>query len=163
MDQKSKTYLSESVTGSGVFARDRIIKGKKIIDFHGSIIKFEELPTPYKDVEDHYVQIGRYLYMGPSGGTDDFINHSCDPNSGLVINGEKVSLIAIRDIEIGEEIVLDYSTTMNEDDWEMNCDCESPNCRGKIRDFKYLPKQLQKKYARLDIVPDYNLNSTSTK
>ena len=44
---------------------------------------------------------------------------------------------------------------MNKDGWEMNCNCGSNNCRGKIRDFKYLPPEIQQKYLTLDIVPEY--------
>jgi len=54
--------------------------------------------------------------MGPSGGVDDFFNHSCDPNAGLQIDGQKVWLVAIKNITQGEEITWDYSTTMDEDD-----------------------------------------------
>jgi len=93
--------------------------------------------------------------MGPSGEVDDFFNHSCDPNAGLKITVTKAVLIAIKDISPGQEITWDYSTTMDEDDWEINCNCGSNNCRGKIRDFKYLPPEIQQKYLTLDIVPEY--------
>lgn len=101
------------------------------------------------------MQIGENLYMGPSGNIDDFFNHSCNPNSGLKINGKKVFLIAIEDIKKDDEITWDYSTTMDEDDWEMDCNCDSKNCRGRIRDFKYLPSDIQKRYLDLGIVPEY--------
>ena len=68
-------------------------------------------------------------------------------------------LVAIMDIHEGEEITWDYSTTMNEDDWEMDCVCGSKNCRGRIRDFKYLPENVQQKYINLRIVPKYILEN----
>lgn len=92
--------------------------------------------------------------MGPSGDTDDFFNHSCAPNAGLKIDG-KVFLIAIQNIANGDEITWDYSTTMDADDWEMDCNCGSKNCRGRIRDFKYIPQDTQKRYLDLGIVPEY--------
>jgi hypothetical protein len=44
---------------------------------------------------------------------------------------------------------------MDEDEWEMDCKCKSKNCRKRIRDFKYLPKEIQEKYLRLGIIPKY--------
>lgn len=61
----------------------------------------------------------------------------------------------MRDIKKDEECTFDYSTTMDEDDWEMDCSCGSKNCRHQIRDFKYLPKKLQEKYIEMGIIPDY--------
>lgn len=130
-------------------------KGQVIIEFHGKIYNYKELPSPYNNVIDHYVQVGKELYMGPSGDLDDYINHSCDPNSGLRISANKVSLISIRKIYAGEEITWDYSTTMDEDNWVMNCNCGAINCRKVIQDFKYLPKPTQRKYLDLKIVPEY--------
>lgn len=68
-----------------------------------------------------------------------------------------VTLVAIRPIASGEEITWDYSTTMSEDDWEMDCNCGAPSCRKRIRDFKYLPPKLREHYQVLGIVPEYVL------
>lgn len=105
------------------------------------------------------MQIGKNVYMGPSGGLDDLVNHSCNPNSGLMIQGKRAILVAIKNIRKSEEITMDYSTTMDEDDWEMDCKCQSKNCRKRIRDFKYLPKETQQAYMVWGIVPKYILNN----
>lgn len=147
----------ETKNGKSIFSNKKFRKGEEIFEFKGNFFTFDQLPTPYNEVDDHYVQIGEDLYMGPSGGQDDFFNHSCNPNSGLKINNKKVFLVAIKDIKKDEEIVWDYSTTMDEDEFEMNCNCESKNCRKIIRDFKHLPEELKQKYASLGIVPEYNL------
>ncbi|MCX6814076.1 MAG: SET domain-containing protein-lysine N-methyltransferase [Candidatus Aenigmarchaeota archaeon] len=70
-----------------------------------------------------------------------YVNHSCNPNTGVKDDRE---LFAIKNIKADEQITFDYSTVMDEDDWEMDCKCGSRNCRKRIRDFKYLPKSLQK-------------------
>lgn len=155
MESEKFLIVKNTKNGKGVFANKNFKSGEIIFEFHGKFFTFEELPTPYNEVEDHYVQIGENLYMGPSGGIDDFFNHSCAPNAGLKIDDKKVFLVAITDIKNGDEITWDYSTTMDEDDWEMNCECDSKNCRGRIRDFKYLPPEIQKKYLNLGIVPEY--------
>ena len=153
--------------GAGAFASRNFKKGEKIIDFNGPRVPYKQMPSPYSEVDDHYVQIGKKLFMGPSGGIDDYVNHSCDPNSGLIIKGKKVFLIAIRNIKKGEEIVWDYSTTMYEaefpDKWEMDCDCGSPKCRKRIVDFKDLPERLQQKYIKAGVVPGYIIKTLKFK
>jgi SET domain-containing protein len=151
--------LGESNLGKAVFANTDFKQGEEIIEFKGKLFTYEELPVPYDDVEDHYVQIDKNLYMGPSGKIDDFLNHSCNPNSGIKIKGKRVILMAIKDVKKGEEITWDYSTTMDEDDWELNCMCKCKNCRKRIRDFRYLPKDIQQKYIELGIVPKYILEN----
>jgi len=99
--------------------------------------------------------------MGPSGGIDDFFNHSCEPNAGLVIKEKKIFLKAIKNIKKGSEITWDYSTTMYEaefpDKWEMDCVCGSKKCRQRIVDFKELPKKIQLRYIKAGVVPAYIL------
>jgi len=143
--------------GKTVFACRDFRAGETIFEFTGPKLTLEELPTPYETVVDHYFQIGEKLYMGPSGTFDDFINHSCDPNGGLQIGSDHIYLVALRDIRGGEEVAWDYSTTMDEDDWELECRCGSPLCRKVIQDFKLLPKSLRRRYASLRVVPEYNL------
>ena len=152
---KSSLILKKSKNGQGVFANKNFKKGEKIVEFTGKLLAYEEFPKHYIPLEEHCVQIGRNIYLGPSGGIDDFFNHSCAPNSGLLIKGKKAFLIAIKNIKKGNEIAWDYSTTMDEDCWEIKCSCGSKNCRKKIRDFKYLDKKLQQKYIKLGIVPEY--------
>lgn len=148
-------HIAKTKNGDGVFTEENVPTGTILLEFHGDIFEKDELPFPYESADDHYMQIGRTTYMGPSGNIDDYVNHSCDPNAGVMIDASGVRLIAIRDIEKNEEITWDYSTTMDEDDWELDCRCGSDLCRKKIRDFKYLDRHLQRKYLTLGIVPDF--------
>lgn len=147
--------ILETRNGRGVFAAKNFKKKEKILEFHGKLFAPDKLPNPYNDAEDGYIQISPKKYLGPSGNFDDFVNHSCDPNSGIKIRGKKVVLIAIKDIKKGEEITFDFSTTTDESGWEKKCNCGSKDCRKIIRDFKHLPKSVQKKYIKLGIVPNY--------
>jgi SET domain-containing protein len=139
-------------TGRGVFATRAIPAGSVIMNYTGPLLKYGQTsPTTLA------LQIGPDLYMGESGQADDFVNHCCDPNAGMKIDGTDVRLVAIRDITPGEQITFDYSTTMDEDDFEFDCLCGSSACRGRIRDFKHLPGVLRRRYADAGIVPGYNL------
>jgi hypothetical protein len=138
-------------TGRGVFATAVIPARSVIMKYTGPLLRYAQT-TP----QTLALQIGPDLYIGESGQADDFVNHSCDPNAGMVIDGTEVRLIALREIVPGEQITFDYSTTMDEDDFEFDCLCGSEECRGRIRDFKHLPAELRKRYAEMGVVPKYN-------
>jgi hypothetical protein len=147
------------LSGKGVFANREFKKGETVLYFEGKIFRRSELPIPYDSVDDRYMQVGPDTYLGPSGKYDDFVNHSCNPNCGIMNENGKWKLVAIKRIKRGEEITFDYSTTMDEDEWEMDCNCQAKNCRKRIRDFKYLPPKIQKKYISLGIVPEFILKN----
>ena len=157
--EPSLLVVGESKYGRGAFAPQWMGKGARLIRYTGPLLRYEQT-TP----QTLAVQIGPDLYLGESGGADDCVNHCCQPNAGLVICGDAsvpsgmtVDLIALRDIQPGEEVFFDYSTTMDEDDFEFDCGCGAPNCRGRIGDFKHLPESTRRRYADLGIVPAYNL------
>jgi hypothetical protein len=136
--------------GRGVFTEELIPAEGRIIRFSGPYLRYEQTtPSTYA------LQIGPDLYIGASGELDDYINHSCEPNAGLRIDGTTVDLYAIRDIAAEEEILFDYSTTLDEDDFTMSCQCGALSCRGLIGDGKFLPENVWKKYIGLGIIPEY--------
>ncbi|MEJ2168526.1 MAG: SET domain-containing protein [Desulfobacterales bacterium] len=141
--------------GRGVFAGERIFAGEEILTFLGPLIRRRDMPAINSQDEDYYLQVGDNLFLGPSGEIDDYINHSCDPNSGVVIEDRTSKLVAIETIERGEEIRFDYSTTMYRPVLVMKCWCGSHICRGKVVDFIYLPEEVQAKYIALGVVPEY--------
>jgi SET domain len=151
-----KLFLKElGAIGKGVFAKEKYLKGEIVVTFDGPAMNYLEITD-----ENRTIQISSDLFRGPSGKFDDYVNHSCEPNCGLVVNGEQMDVIAIRDIAEGEEITFDYSTDTNLDDgWLMDCCCGSSICRGKIGDFSDLPLELQQKYIALGIVPDFILKA----
>lgn len=56
---------------------------------------------------------------------ENFVNHSCDPNLDR-------NHVALRDVEPGEELTVDYSQ-FSDENWEMECNCGSKNCRGIVK------------------------------
>ena len=65
------------------------------------------------------------------------LNHSCDPN--VVLDTERMLMIARRDIEKGEELSFFYPST----EWEMQapfiCLCGSTNCIHVVAGARFLP------------------------
>lgn len=150
-----RLILQGCSNGRGVFAGERIFAGEEILKFSGDLIRRRDLPEIHSQDEDYYLQVGDNWFLGPSGEIDDYINHSCDPNTGVVIEGKTSKLVAIQDIGRGEEIRFDYSTTMYKPVLVMKCSCGSPICRGKVVDFIFLPEEIQTKYIALGVVPQY--------
>jgi hypothetical protein len=142
--------IGETPVGKGLFVTRPYVAGEEILVFTGALIDFETTLT-MGERECNAFQIGpnRYLDLDAPGV---FINHSCDPNTGVC---DDIRLVALRDLRPGEEIRYDYSTTMDEDQWEMHCRCGSPSCRGVIRDFKWLPNELKLGLMSRRVVPRF--------
>ena len=125
-----RLYISATHCGLGVFAARPLTTGDEILRFRGRLVTAEQMrATP--ETAPNLMQIGEQLYRDLHK-PGRLVNHSCDPNAGIV---EDSRLIALRDIGAGEEICYDYSTTMMERLWTMECSCGSRSCRGTIADF----------------------------
>jgi len=151
--------IGTSKFGRGAFATRDLPGRTVLIRYSGPFLTYIQT-TP----QTLAVQIGPDLYLGESGGPDDCVNHCCEPDAGLVITGDPthpnemtVDLISLHDLGEGEEVFFDYSTTMDEDDFEFDCGCGAQTCRKRVCDFKHLPDVLQRAYADAGIVPGYNL------
>lgn len=157
--QPPSLVLKKTPFGKGVFANRFFSTGEKILEFRGRLYHKSEYMRKVCYERCHFLQIDTDWFLGPTRTIDNFVNHSCDPNSGYFVVGRKAFLVAIKPIHIGEEVTFDYSTSMAEDFWEMDCGCGSAKCRVRIRDFKYLPKELQEYYLGLGIVPEFVIKS----
>lgn len=149
-----KFYIAESKRGMGVFAARRIKNRERIMVFKGPSITWKEARTPFH--KDHYFQVWINLYQGKMPARRRPVNHSCNPNAGII---GKMTLIAIRSIRKNEEITFDYSTTMYNDPSRMKCSCNERNCRHIIREFRTLPGKTKQRYIKLGIVPKWLLNA----
>ncbi|MFA5930762.1 MAG: SET domain-containing protein-lysine N-methyltransferase [archaeon] len=58
----------------------------------------------------------------------NFVNHSCEANSEIVLEQQRVVLRAKRTIAPGEEITLDYTVTEEKKNL-VPCNCKSQKCR----------------------------------
>ena len=139
--------VRSSPLGHGVFATQSFRPGQPILVLTGPVLDRDEVLALGRD-RAYALQIGpdEYLDTMPPGR---YANHSCDPNAGIV--SDRV-LIALQPIEAREEIQFDYSTTMSEDHWAMECRCGRPTCRRVVLDFHHLPPITQNRYLQLGIV-----------
>jgi len=132
MDHPHLEIRAAGEKGRGVFAAHPIARGDRIAEILGWLAKSDELH------EDWFaLQVGPDLWLCSDGDSlDDCINHACDPNVGFV-SGAPV-LFALRDIVVGEEIAWDYSTSLAEPGWTLDCCCGSANCRKIVRSWHEL-------------------------
>ena len=145
--------------GKSVFADRPFERGEFILQFKGRVYSRLEYLRALRPGNCHFLQTGPDTFLGPSRSPGDCVNHCCRPNSGVRLIDGKAFLFAIRAIREREEIRFDYSTTMAEDHWEMDCTCGSDACRKRIRDFKHLPEALRNRYVRMGVVPGFVLES----
>ena len=142
----SKLYLARSaISGKGVFARKFFRAGIEVIACQGLVRPSREVRTDMRAM-----QIGPDVYLAEdpdNPGIDDFINHSCEPNVGF--RDGCLTLYALRDITVDEEIVFDYSTCMNEAGWSLRCCCQALSCRGLIVAFDELSRKDRKRLGAI--------------
>lgn len=136
--------------GRGVFTTTAFRKGEEVMQFLGEIVDRDTL----EDLT-HALQVGPRLFLTPSGQMDDYVNHSCEPNTGIRDPDGRVVLFALRDIAAGEEITFDYATTQTGGHWTMNCVCGSPHCRRAIGDFEDMDQKRQRELLELGAVLGY--------
>lgn len=157
-------YVSKSgIDSRGLFSSRTFDFMETVYQPYGKIVHSSEIDWDGigKQGYDGFLQVGAWEYLdGRKDRNFRNLNHSCDPNLGFKMLEGIVSLVAIKPIVPGREVVFDYSTTMfeEEDEQPMPCKCGADNCRGVISDFRLLPRDLQKKYIGLGIVPNYVLN-----
>ena len=153
MDISEYTEVKESKFGKGLFALKDIAPYTIICVIKGELLSFNETLL-LGEKEGHCIQIGidKYILCDPPFL---YSNHSCNPNSAV---NKNLELFSLRTISLGEEILWDYSTSMLERHWTMNCMCGSKNCRRLINDFDLLPAHVQEKYLNMDIVLPFIVN-----
>jgi hypothetical protein len=142
---------------NGLFCNVDIPANVPILEITGTVYAEHNLPDPNHPA---ILQIGPNIFIGPSGGVDDYINHSCNPNCLVRATGQRALLFSMYTIKAGTELTFDYSTTSTDtlDKWKMDCSCNEFNCRKVISGYQYLDESLKEKYKKLGMVPLFLTN-----
>lgn len=74
----------------------------------------------------------------------DRVNHSCDPNAGM---RGPIALVALRVIQVGEEVRYDYAMSDGSDYDEFECHCGTQACRGRVSGLDWQDQTLWARYA----------------
>jgi hypothetical protein len=134
-----------AIHGMGLYPRHTFSKGDQIYKIKGRPVTSDYDANFYEG--PNWVGLGWHEWLIPEPANPIvFTNHACCPNA---IISQGLAVIALRDINIGEEIVVDYSTTEVDPFWRMLCSCQSAMCRKQVRAFSHFPAAMQRFYGRL--------------
>lgn len=148
--------IKNTRNGKGIFIKKDFKKNEIIYKVKGKKVSIEYAESMGREFNANTFRFDKNFYISPENEIGDFQNHSCNPNAYLKKINDDLFILAIGDISKGHEVLLDYSTIIaNDDEWDMVCNCEDVKCRKIIKKFSTLEKELQDKYIRMGIVPDY--------
>jgi hypothetical protein len=139
------TIIKQTQKGNGVFAVKKFKRGDIVVV--GKAIEKISSRTNYS----FQIDFNNYVNLDKLATT---INHSCDPNTGIINNEyDGYNFVALKDINDNEEITWDYETTEYESIAIPHCLCNSLNCREKTLGFKFRELFLREKYG--DFIGNY--------
>ena len=154
--------VEKSKHGLGIFAMRSFAAGEDCFEVIGRLVTDRQMARLSQTDRNNTFRYNKDLYLSPKGELGDFLNHSCRPNCHVEKRKNRLFVVATRPIRPREELVMDYSTIIGNDDvWIMACGCQNTNCRGIIGQFKDLPETVKARYRRLNAVPIYIERKTS--
>jgi hypothetical protein len=118
--------------GFGSRAISVIPAGTSVATFGGTAMSRVDFSQYEADRRSRSLQVDtNVIFLGPpSREPGDSINHSCEPNCGM---RNATTIVAMRDIAVGEELTFDYAMSDASDYDEFDCNCGTSLCRGRVR------------------------------
>lgn len=141
------------IHGRGVFARQPIAAGERIIEYTGDIISSDESARraeasggPVNHTFFFSLADGNLIDGGSNGNDARFINHACDPNCEAYEDEGRVFIHALRDIAQDEELNYNYALIYEARHTPaikkaFACYCGAANCSGVM----LAPKKKQRR------------------
>ena len=132
------------IDGTGVFAKRKIPKGARIIEYTGARVPIDAVVAVQAEGPPAAVYAFRLnettIIDGACGGNDSrYVNHSCAPNCEALCFDDHMYFYALRDIPRGEELTFDYRLNASSPRRPTKraraayaCRCGSPHCRGTM-------------------------------
>ena len=121
------------IDGKGCYAAAPFKRRRKVAELAGERISRVEAARRMRGKRRlHICAIDAYWNVDSSRGGNgtQYINHCCEPNAYMRVVAGRILIFALRDIEPGEEITLDYGETYHPDTYR--CRCGAPSCRGTL-------------------------------
>ena len=123
-------------------------QGETVGVLGGLIVPKEDINEYHKTAGHVGIQVSDGFFIVPSDRKEleqtGVFNHSCNPNCGF---SNSITLVAIRDIRAGEELVFDYAFSESFAQ-EFECNCGSKNCRKTIKSVDWKIPALRKKFGK---------------
>lgn len=136
--QKKYTMKGNAIAGYGIYANQHI-KANEVV-FRGEELgqrivtrKYVERTWDVKEKETfrkYAYPLSKEVFLlwddNPANWAPQ--NHSCDPNTRY----EGLNVVALRNIQKGEELTLNYTDFLDEYMEPFDCRCGAVNCRGRV-------------------------------
>ncbi|MSV34591.1 MAG: SET domain-containing protein [Bryobacterales bacterium] len=135
----------------GVYAQERIPANRKVIEYTGERISRAETKRRGNGEYTYLFTLDNYWTLdGAIGGSGaEIINHSCEPNVVARIMKGHIIYLSLREIQPGEELLVDYNFTYTGD--KSRCACGARSCRGVMEKLTpRLQRELEKYRAARD-------------
>jgi uncharacterized protein len=133
MAQANIRIALSPIHGQGGFATRFTAQDARIIEYTGERITKEE--SLRRCEQENWFIFGLDEEYDLDGNVEwnlaRFLNHSCAPNSEAVCEDGRVWIVALRDIQPGEEITFNYGYDLV-DYQEHPCRCGASKCVGYI-------------------------------
>ncbi|MBI2573027.1 SET domain-containing protein-lysine N-methyltransferase [Candidatus Woesearchaeota archaeon] len=144
MKPEESTLIVRKTTygaGDGIFAQAQFNPYQELFVFAENI-------QPWKKATHRSIHLAKDRWLTPSKEEWGwYLNHSCTPNAAFKLPNK---IIALNQIQKNEEITIDYSTVVHTPKWDMECLCNSKDCRKVIRSFPSMPPEFQEKYKEFN-------------
>jgi len=129
-----------AVHGTGVYAKQAIRKGRRIIEYTGRIVPWKKASEQADGPHTFLFGLtnGRDVIDPDVGGNQArWINHSCDPNCEAIEEGNRVFIYALKPLLPGDELFYDYGLEVDQPrtpqlEEEYRCFCGAVHCRGTL-------------------------------
>jgi SET domain-containing protein len=149
-------FVGPARHGRGLFAARPFAADETIIKIAGRVVDYRVLWERGGRFAANCLRFGPETYLDPGDSLGRYVNHSCEPNAGIRKANNQLLLFAAKRIRPRQEILIDYSTTIGDDDiWTMRCRCGARMCRRVIKRFGTLPVAVRRSYLRDGLVPRY--------
>jgi SET domain-containing protein len=135
----SRCIVKRTATGLGLFARELIPAGERIIEYIGPLVSNEEVARRRNGKYFFGLNTKWSIDGTPRSNLARYINHSCNPNSEAYISGRRIWIWSKKDIKAGEEITYDYGKEYFDDHIKpVGCKCKqcASKTKGKKRRLK---------------------------
>jgi hypothetical protein len=157
LNENLKVSTRRTIADRGTVALSNIASGEiiwKPNEKYALVSSSERVEMLRQGATDNYSQIDVELFAIDEG-SEYYMNHSCEPNCML----RNRTLIAIRGIKTGEEIVYDYGVTEIFHSKSFWCKCGTPDCRVYISNLDYLDARLRRK--KMEQIPEHALAASA--
>ena len=99
--------ITRGLHGLGLVSLENIAKGKRVVEYTGKVIDDAEADR----IMNRYIfEVRKNVNIDGSSRKNvaRYVNHACKPNCDYRVKGNRVFYYALRKINAGEELTVDY-------------------------------------------------------